>query len=254
MDFTSKYTNNNEEKILLRKIYDLVHRSEKTFTVLYSHFLTPAEQTLIKDVDEFRGYVTFEGGYEDAERRVCRIQTAEYEQDDGAGFIMYEITVTALDPEISHRDVLGALMGLGIKREMLGDIIMKEKGALFFCDNSVAEYIRINLEKIGRYRVEISEGNLSNIPTPETECKTINISSPRLDSICAECFGISRTKAAEAIRRGLVSIDWQVCDNVSRELKGGEKISLRGKGKVKYNGITGTSKKGRMFAGIQKYI
>ena len=145
-------------------------------------------------------------------------------------------------------------MGLGIKREMIGDIIMKDKGAMVFCDRSVADYIKINLERIGRYKAEVAEGRLEDIPVPKTEVRTINISSPRIDSICAECFGLSRTKAAEAIRRGLVSVDWQICDNVSRELKGGEKISLRGKGKVKYDGITGTSKKGRMFAGIQKYI
>lgn len=254
MDFTSRYTNKNEEKILLRKIDDLIRRSEKEYTVLYSHFLTPAEQLLIQEVDEFRGYITFEGGREEAERRMCRIQTSEYEQDCGAPYILYELKITAPDPEISHRDILGSLMGLGIKREMIGDIIMKDKGAMVFCDRSVADYIKINLERIGRYKAEVAEGRLEDIPVPKTEVRTINISSPRIDSICAECFGLSRTKAAEAIRRGLVSVDWQICDNVSRELKGGEKISLRGKGKVKYDGITGTSKKGRMFAGIQKYI
>ena len=94
---------------------------------------------------------------------------------------------------------------------------------------------------------------LSDIPEPEMKKVSINISSPRLDSICAECFGLSRTKAAEAIKKGLVSINWQICDNVSRELTGGERISLRGKGKVRFSGITGKSKKGRLFAQIEKY-
>lgn len=254
MDFTAKYTDNTDEKILLRKIDDLLKRSEKTYTVLYSHFLTPAEQILISEVDEFFGAVTFDGGYEDAERRICRVQTAEYEQDNGIPFLLYKARITAAQPEFSHRDVLGSLMGLGIKREMIGDIIVNGNDALFLCDKSVASYIEINLEKIGRYKVEISAAALEEIPAPKTVRKTINVSSPRLDSICAECFGLSRTKAAEFIRKGLVSIDWKVCDNLSRELKGGEKISMRGKGKVKYIGITGTSKKGRAFAEIEKYV
>ena len=254
MDFTNKYTMSQDEKILLRKIEDLIRRSERTYTVLYSHFLTPAEQTLIGRVTEFYGMISFDGGYEDAERRMCRICTAEYEQDEGAPLELYRAQSTAQESELTHRDVLGALMGLGIKREMTGDIIMQENGALFFCHRSVADFVETNLEKIGRYKIRLSKTALSDVPRPETVKKSVNISSPRLDSICAECFGLSRTKAAEAIRKGLVSVDWQLCDNVSRELKGGEKISLRGKGKVKYIGITGTSKKGRNFAEIEKYI
>lgn len=254
MDFIEKYTCNSEEKILLRKINDLVRRSRKSYKVLYSHFLTPAEQLLINKTEEFLGIISFDGGYSDAERKICRIQTAEYEQDDGVPYVLYLIRPTAANAEISHRDVLGAIMGLGVKREMIGDIMTQKESAMFFCDKDVAAYIEINLDKIGRYKIEIKKAELTDIPLPETKKLTINISSPRIDSICAGCFGISRTKAAEAIRKGLVSINWQVCDNISKELSGGEKISMRGRGKVRFVGITGTSKKGRAFAEIEKYV
>ena len=254
MDFTNKYTDSQEEKIMLRKIDDLIRRSERSFTVLYSHFLTPAEQMLIGRVTEFYGIISFDGGYEDAERRMCRVCTAEYEADEGAPLELFRAVSTAPEANWSHRDVLGSLMGLGIKREMIGDIIMLEREAMFFCDRSVSDYVNINLEKIGRYKVKLSKTELSDISQPETVKKSVNISSPRLDCVCAECFGLSRTKAADAIRKGLVSVDWQPCENVSRELRGGEKISLRGKGKVRYLGITGTSKKGISFAEIEKYI
>lgn len=254
MDFTEKYTNDAQEKMLLRKTEDMIRRSEKTFTVLYSHFLTPAEQMLISGTDEFKGKISFDGGFEDAERKMCRIQTADYQADEGAPYKLLGIKITAAESDLSHRDYLGALMGLGIKREMVGDIIVKENGALVFCDSSVADFIEMNLEKIGRYRVNISSAALDEIPPPRTELKRINVSTPRIDSVCAESFGLSRTKAAEAIRKGLVTVDWQVCDNVSRELRGGEKIAMRHKGKIKYIGITGTSKKGRTFAEIEKYI
>ena len=236
-----------------RKTADIISRSERTYSVLYSHFLTPAEQLLLGRVDEFMGKISFEGGYEEAERRMCRVRTDEYQPDEGAPMELLGISATAPDAEINHRDVLGSLMGLGIKREMIGDIIITEKGALVFCDSTVPSYIEMNLERIGRYRVSIKPSELSDIPEPKMKKVSINISSPRLDSICAECFGLSRTKAAEAIKKGLVSINWQICDNVSRELTGGERISLRGKGKVRFSGITGKSKKGRLFAQIEKY-
>ena len=254
MDISLKYASGSEDKILIRKIQDMIKRSEKTYTVLYTHFLTPAEQQLLQKVDEFKGKISFDGGYEEAERRMSRICTDEYQADEGLPCKLLSVNPTAALSEISHRDVLGSLMGLGIKRELIGDIIADSGKALFFCDLSVADYVEMNLEKIGRYKVKVSAANLDEVPQLRTELKTININSPRLDSVCAECFGISRTKAAEAIRHGIVTVDWQICDNVSRELKGGEKISVRGKGKVKYNGITGTSKKGRMFAEIEKYI
>lgn len=254
MDFTNKYTNNNEEKILLRKVADLIHRSEKTYSVLYSHFLTPAEQTLLAKIEEFYGVITFVGGYPDAERSLCRVQTEEYATDDGAPYVLYSISATAPNADISHRDVLGSLMGLGIKREMIGDILASGRTAQFFCHSSVADYIETCLTKIARYHIDLKKSSLTEISEPKTESITINISSMRLDCICAECFRLSRTKAAEQIKKGLVSVNWLVCDNTSKELSGGEKISMRGKGKVKFVGITGRSKKGRLFAEVLKYI
>ena len=91
--------------------------------VLYSHFLTPAEQGVIAEQNFRNGTVSFVGGYEDAERRLCRLCAEEYCADNGAPVILYHITATARDAVISHRDVLGSLMGLGIKREMIGDIL-----------------------------------------------------------------------------------------------------------------------------------
>ena len=73
-DFTAKYTTLDEHKILLRKISDLITRSKKNYSVEYSHFLTPAEQTLISKVEEFLVYIDFVCGFDDAERRLCRVR------------------------------------------------------------------------------------------------------------------------------------------------------------------------------------
>lgn len=253
MDFTEKYTSDSEERLLLRRINDLIKRSQREYRVLYSAFLTPAEQSLVMRVDEFLGSVGFEGGYEEAERRVCRVCTAEYQPDDGAPLTLFCAVPGTADADISHRDVLGSLMGLGIRRDMVGDIIVSDKGALFFCHESIAGYISTNLEKIGRYSVRLQAGSIDSIPEPQLKKCIVNVSSMRIDSVCAEGFRMSRTKAQELIRRGLVSVNWQICESVSRELSEGDRLSARGFGKLKVGAVTGTSKKGRLFAEIYKY-
>lgn len=254
MGIENKYTKNDEEKILLRKTADLIHRSQKTYSVLYTHFLTPAEQTMLSGVEEFLGVISFVGGYPDAERRLCRIQTEEYANDKGLPIVLYSVTATAPDAEISHRDVLGSLMGLGIKREMVGDILAGGRGAQFFCHASVCDYVEMNLRKIGHYNVGLKRAELSELPEPKTQTVNINVSSMRLDSVCGECFGLSRTKAAEEIRKGTVSVNWLVCCDTSCEICGGDKISMRGKGKIEIVGVTGVSRKGRLFVDVLKYM
>ncbi len=244
----------NRNEILIRKTEDMIQRSSRNFVVLYSHFLTPAEQEEIKKEYSFDSRITFDGGYEDAERRICRVQTDEYQSDDGLPVKLLRFTATAPDADISHRDVLGSLMGCGIKREMVGDIKAKGREAYVFVHETAAEYIRMNIDKICRYRVEIREVEKSSLPEPETERKEINVSSLRLDSICGECFGMSRTKAAEAIKKQLVAVNWIISDNVSAEVKPGDRISMRTKGKIRVGKVLGSSKKGRLFVEIFRYI
>lgn len=251
-DFTTKYTTIDEQKILLRRISDLISKSEKTYSVEYSHFLTPAEQTLISKVEEFRGYTDFVGGFDDAERRLCRIRDNEYCNDKGIPIKLY--SVISPNADFTHRDILGSLMGLGIKREMIGDIIINDSKAQFFCHNSVAEFIEFNLKKVSRYNVETKESESYEVPVLKTQDIRINVSSMRLDSISAECFGLSRTKSAEFIAKGAVSLNWLICTDTSKDLKAGDKISMRGKGKAEIVGISGTSRKGRLFVDVKKYV
>lgn len=252
MEFTEKYAKNSDEKILLRRIADMLHMSEKTYSAIYSQFLTPAEQTLISRVDELRSFVSFDGGYAEAERRVCRVGFDEYCRDDGAPIVLLSSDIKAKNANISHRDILGSLMGLGIKRDAVGDIITDGHRIQFFCTLSVAEYIELNLHKISRYEAEPRIADSSVIIQKEKTARSINVSSMRLDSICAEGFGISRSKASEYIKKGLVCVNWLVCDSVSKEIHQGDKISLRGKGKLEISEITGHSKKGRLFLTVLK--
>ena len=240
--------------MLLKRINDLLALSEKNYKVMYSYFLDPAQQTLVCRVTEFSGFVSMVGGYDDAERRVCRVCANEYCTDESPPIVLFTAEASVKDAELSHRDVLGSLMGLGIKREMLGDILPNKNKPQFFCHDSIADHVEFNLKKIGRCGVTLSRSDIAEIVLPRYESITVNVSSMRLDSICADSFGIPRSKAAEAIKQGLVYVNWLEVTEVSAEVKPGDKISLRGKGKIEIGGISGTSKKGRLFVDINKKI
>ena len=242
-----------EERLLIRHIGDLADRSRRHYQVLYSHFLTPAEQQLLREVPELAGCLSFEGGFPHAQRCLARVGTEEYQPDEAPPlrYIHFEIT----DPraEAGHRDVLGSLMGLGIKREMVGDIAALGREGSFVCHASVEEHIQWNLQRIGHSRVRLSPGSPDDFPPPVTEDASINISSLRLDAVCAACFHISRTQACEHIRGGTVFVTDVPVNEVSRLLSPGDRLSLRGKGKVLIGPVTGKSKKDRLFVQIGIY-
>ena len=246
MDFTEKYTNDKDQRLLLRKINDLIQTSRKQYTVTYSSFLDPAQQALILSVTEFYGLIEMTGGYDDAERRVCRIRTDDFNAEPEPPFVLLTAEATDKTAVLSHRDVLGALMGLGIKREMIGDILPNGHTAQFFCLSGMAEYLLTNLAKIGRYTIHLTHSDTAQLIAQPTRTRTVNVSAMRLDCIAAEGFGLSRTKAADAIRKGLVSLNWVICTDPSQEIKSGDRLSLRGKGKLSVGTLSGPSKKGRL--------
>ncbi len=250
--FAEKYTNDSEQKILLRRIGDMLSRSEKTYSAVYSGFLTRAEQTLISSVEELKGYISFDGGYENAERRICRVGYEEYCADDGLPVKIY--SAEASGGELSHRNVLGSLMGLGIKRNMIGDIVTEGNTAYFFCCNAVSDFIEFNLKRIGKYYVSVSREEHFIQSAVKTRLITASVASMRFDCVCAECFGLSRIRAADCIERGEASLNWLVCTDKSVRVSAGDKISVRKKGKAEVSNICGTSKKGRIFLEIKKYI
>lgn len=253
-DFADKYTSDKNERLLLHRLSDLLQQSEKNCTAVYSSFLDPAQAELAAGVAEFRGMIDFVGGYEGAERNLARFRAHEYCQETEPPIVL--ITAKAADKNavISHRDVLGALMGLGIKREMTGDILPNKNIPQFFCHKSVSQHILLSLDKIGRYSVTLSVSDRAELHEPLYEKKEINVSSMRLDCIAAAAFSLSRTKAAEQIKKGLVFVNWREETDPSTELKTGDKLSMRGKGKAEVGELKGTSKKGRLFIELLKRV
>ena len=160
------------------------------------------------------------------------------------------------EERLRHQDVLGAVMGESIERGKVGDIILTPGMARIIVDEKLAPFLRDNLLTIGSERVETAIGDLQNIPPKEERTKDISatVASLRLDAIAAAGFGLSRTKAAEAIDMGKVKLNWQEAKSASQAVKAGDVLSMRGRGRVEVAAIGGQSKKGRTIVKLKRFI
>ena len=246
----------NENDILIARMNDLTNKAVKVgFAV--SKFLTPAEAQSVSEYFSRRKDVTLivDGGFEGAERTRAVFTNpdwGEYERADL--FTALKVSHRPQDT-LGHRDILGALMALGIERETVGDIIVDETVAAIVCLPELGGFIIENFTKAGRVGVEVSEISLDELPTREEELtiKTDTVASLRLDAVLSSAFGMSRTKAAELIAAGRVNYNHQVCLRTDKEVSVDSLLSVRGLGRAKLLEIGGLSRKGRSFIKIGVY-
>ena len=158
--------------------------------------------------------------------------------------------------DLSHRDILGALMGAGIQRETVGDILVEKGKCLFFTTQEMAPYILDNLRSAGRTVLHLKKVPLEGLSLPEPDFQEIKdtVSSLRLDSVISSGFRIGRSLAADYIRSGRASIDGLPCEKPDKAVSEGSKISVRGLGKVRLASVNGKTKKDRISITVQKYV
>lgn len=246
-----------EDKELIARISDLIKSAERKNHPCFSFFLTPIQQAFIQNNRELRTLLkdvslTFEGGYENAERKIAVLCPKCYVQR--INFPISVISVEYKGDRLSHRDILGALMGLGIKRDTLGDIIESSDPQSIICENKISEYIINNFTKAGRSNISCKYGEILSPPAHNFKEINSTVASLRLDGILSEGFNVSRGKASELIKSGLVYVNWVLATSPSKEIKEGDSISVRGKGKIILDKVLGQSKKGRILIRINKYI
>lgn len=218
-----------------------------------THFADPRQQQIARDLlHRFPGVnCSFFGGYPEAER--VRIYARPLSLPGGGERETISCLVLKGDfPEgvLTHRDFLGALLSLGIKREAVGDIIYRggEK-AFIFLVKDLAAFVKLNLQKAGRYNLEVQEVEL-DATAAEFEPRRVKeirgtVASMRLDAVAGLGFGLSRSKIAPLIKGEQVKVNHQLVNQPSRPVKEGDVISLAGKGRLEVVEKMGESRKGR---------
>lgn len=199
------------------------------------------------------------GGYPDAERKMlCYLP--DYLDEDN----LYEddspvvcLRATFYDGDCpSHRDFLGGLMGCGVERDVLGDILVSKGSCDFFVTAQIAEYIQQNFLSAGRSKLHIDKFPLSQVQTivPEFTENKDTLASLRLDSVVSTGFRIGRSLASQYIVAGKAAIDGLPCEKPDKQIDEGMKISVRGLGKIKVHSVSGQTKKGRIWVVIHRYV
>ena len=236
-----------------KRLRELALRASHACAPTYTRFLEPPMEIACRAAANFAGCeVAFEGGYEGAERRMAGFYAG------GAEALSFPIRRLRVDwnaryGSIGHRDILGALMGLGIERETLGDIAMLKEGALLFVHEDIADYVAANLESCGRAKVRISPcGEEVAPPEPEGTLLYRTVPSQRLDAVLAATCDLSRQKAQEMIRAELVKVDHAVETRADARLEAGSLVSARGLGRFRVQEVAGLTRKGRV--GLRLFV
>ena len=253
-----RYYKGTEAEKSAVKLVDFATQALKNRKYKLSGFLSPFEQETAGTIANSLGglKVEFDGGFFGAER-----QRAAFCHEDFEGTPVFEISVIKAEwngefARIGHRDILGSILGLGIDREVVGDIIATKDFARIIVDKKMVDYFFANLNKIGNVSVKVEIDELENIAPKEERVKEIKstVASLRIDSIVAAGFGMSRSKAAAEISAEKVQLNWQTAKNSSQSIKAGDILSMRGRGRLEVSEITGQTKKGRIGVLLKRYL
>ncbi|NSL51260.1 YlmH family RNA-binding protein [Calidifontibacillus erzurumensis] len=230
-------------------------KSEYRYKLL--DFLNPREKTIVQSVIGTKDEVkcAFWGGYEEAERKRAILYPDYYEPSaDDYELVLFKVNYPAKFIQLEHRQVLGALMGLGLKRSKFGDIIINGSNVQFIAAAQIADYIKLNFNQVGKTHITLEEILFDELTLSEQKGyeQTITVSSMRLDTILAEIFHLSRQKVLPYIKNQLVTVNWKIIEDPAYLCHEGDVISIRGFGRSKINKIDGMTKKEKWRLIVEK--
>ena len=255
---------------IVKRFIDISSQANRKGFTIFGDFLNINEISLLQEKKaDYLSAFSLYGGYIDAERQMVAFYpedytlnayTNDYDSTDISEANMYPpasdfpIQCLHLVPvnkkyadELSHRDVLGAIMHLGLERNRIGDILLQDNDIYVFCHISVSELLQNELFKIKHtiMRCEILDTVDVHI-TPQFEVHQGFVASNRLDALVACICNLSRNKSAEMILGERVFINGRLTTNHNQKLEPGDILSLRGFGKVRFNNFCNTTKKRRL--------
>lgn len=257
---------NEEDKLLLSKILDKIKYAKEKNKISNTDFLNMYEQKIVQEIlnrIKEENYI-FYGGFEQAERKMLITYPEKLSQifENSIPNIEDIIKVIRIDlpnemhGKYIHKNYLSGLMKLGIKREKIGDIIVENTGADIIVETDVLKFLIQELHGLKRFsKSEIYEIPLNKIREQNIEVEEIRIIVPslRLDSVVSELAKVSRNKATEIILSERVFVNYTCETKISKEIKIGDIITVRGKGRFTIKELLGKSKKDKNVILVEKF-
>ena len=253
-----------DTELLLSRIEDKIRMSETQYRMTNTGFFSLQERSEAAAFCRRRRVRhSFYGGYPEAERTVLLLlpdymeSPEDFTPPEGENpLCLVRCTAPQGAPALSHRDYLGSLLALGIKREVIGDILVFPDGADILVLESIAPFLTEHYESAGRVSLTCTRMEISRLRIPESRTQAVceSVASLRLDNLVCAVFGLSRTDAAAAILHGSVFVNDLEAKKPDARLEPGDKLVLRGAGKAIFTEISGTTRKGRLSIRFQKYL
>ena len=265
--------NQEEFGLLYARLDDLAARSAQG-EVAISPFFSPREQHFARKYLERKGEraIAF-GGFADAERQRLYLLPDYMEEADGESLVErlrefgWESEISALRVcgsgyrVLSHRDFLGSLLGLGLSRSVLGDIVVSEEGdkpsAVVFCESAILPFLEAHLERVGNDKVRLArveEEEWSSLAAERRRTPILDtVASERLDCVVAALCRLSREKARECVLSELVELNFEKELRPDRAVEAPAILSVRGVGRFRVVSLSDRTKKGRLRLLAEKY-
>lgn len=240
-----------DEKPFVERIIEYSELVQERYQTKLTSFLDPREQFIVQSiVGRLAGIkAEFYGGYEQAERKRALIVPDYMEvTPDAFRVALIGISGSYKTPPFEHRDVLGSVLGLGLKREKIGDLLISTEAQQCVVAEEIAGFVTGHLQQIHRSSVSTEQLPLSAVHPSDEEWvyKDTTVSSLRLDVILAELLPISRSKAVPLIKSGKVKVNWKVVEQTSLTLDEGDVLSVKGYGRFLFAQIEGRTKKDKL--------
>ncbi len=249
-----------DEHHFVDKALEWVERAAEQHAVKRTDFLDPRQTFILSTLVNRHPDVhcRLDGGYAEAERKRVII-APDYRQLDDEEIGIDVLAVSSGDGKfltLEHGDYMGAILGLGMKRDKVGDIHVIEGGCHCLVAEEAASYLHLHLSQVHRVHVQTEILPLAGLQVSGTRFEEMHLSvaSMRMDGIIGDVFRLSRAKALLPIQAGRCKVNWKPEEDPSKQLKEGDVVSLQGFGRFKVLEVDGISKKGRVRLKIGKYV
>ena len=241
----------NKTSDLSARIKDWISQSERYHKTILSCFLTEEEQAQLQSECRFQHVKTFGGCTQAIRQRAAFL----YDEQDEPDFEIVCLRAPILKRfnDLTHRDLLGALMSLGIDRSRFGDCFLMDGWLVAYVDAEIADYVKRNISSVKRMPVQFEECEPMEVHR-ETEIMKVNVTSLRIDCVVAALANVSRTQAAEMIAQKRVSINHKLVEETKKLCNNGNTISISGKGRFIVGKTMGTTRKDRMIVEVEKFV
>ena len=257
-----------ENRLFLGRIRELDQSAFQRDILRHTDFLSLSEQAAYHKIERELSCTKRQllGGHPEADRAVLFFLPSYMEPDSGGANAIAEEAIACVRMEaahekfaesLTHRDYLGALMNLGIEREKTGDILTDGTGkhAFLFCMRDLAPYICDTLTRVRHTTVRCSLAALADCDiVPAFEALRVNVASERLDAVIAAVWKLSRSEATALVAQEAVFADGRAILQPGAVLREGARVSVRGHGKFLYEGMEHTTKKGRLYVAVRRFV